>query len=120
FPDFGSDDWQAFARRTCTQRPDGTIAFAYDPAIARSVSGDQPDTVPPDLWPLWALLARTPVLVVRGALSDLLAAETVDEMGRRHPGPFAVAEVPRVGHAPLLTEPPALAAITAFLADHAG
>lgn len=120
FPDFGSDDWQAFARRTCTERPDGTIALAYDPAIARSVDGDQPATVPPDLWPLWDLLAQTPVLVVRGAMSDLLARATVAEMARRHPGPFAAVEVPRVGHAPLLTEPAALTAITAFLASHAG
>lgn len=120
FPDFGSADWEAFARRTCAEQPDGTIAFAYDPAIARSVGGDQPDTVPPDLWPLWDLLAQTPVLVVRGALSDLLAAETVETMRQRHPGPFAAVEVPRVGHAPLLNEPAALTAITDFLASHAG
>lgn len=119
FPDFGTEDWLAFARRTCVQQADGSIQFAYDPAIAQSVGGDQPATVPPDLWPLWALLAETPILVVRGALSDLLAADTVEDMARRHRGAFASVAVPRVGHAPLLDEPSALSAIRAFLARHA-
>jgi pimeloyl-ACP methyl ester carboxylesterase len=119
FPDFGPADWMAFARRACVEEPDGTIAFAYDPAIALSAGGADPATVPPDLWPLWELLAGKPVLVIRGALSDLLAADTVAEMRRRHPGPFTAIEVPRVGHAPVLDEPAALAAIRRFLADDA-
>jgi len=118
FPDYGSADWEAFARRIAHQNPDGTISFAYDPAIAQSVVGDDPQTVPPDLWPLWELLDAVPVLVVRGALSDLLSAATMQEMVRRHTGSYAGVEVPRVGHAPILDEPAALAAIEAFLKEH--
>lgn len=118
FPDFGGPDWLAFAHRTCRENPDGTVSFAYDPAIAKSIDGDDPQTVPADLWPLWDLLEGAPVLVVRGALSDLLSAQTVRDMAQRHAGPFAAVEVPRVGHAPMLDELPALAAISAFLREH--
>lgn len=114
-PDFGPQDWLTFARRTCRQTPEGTIRFAYDPAIATSTQGAQPATLPPDLWPLWDALAAMPVLVLRGGHSDLLAAATVSEMGRRHSGPFTSVEVPDRGHAPILDEPAALVALEAFL-----
>ena len=118
FPDFGPDDWLAFARRTCRETADGRVAFAYDPAIAESMKGAQPNTVPPDMWPLWDALAALPALVLRGALSDLLSPATVAEMRRRHAGPFAAVEVPGRGHAPLLDEPVAVEAIHAFLRAH--
>ncbi len=117
FPDFGGADWLSFARRTCRENADGTVSFAYDPAISQGMDGDAPQTVSPDLWPLWDLLDAAPVLVVRGALSDLLSAGTVREMAQRHAGPFAAVDVPRVGHAPILDELPALAAISAFLRE---
>lgn len=120
FVDFEDADWMAFARRTCREMPDGTVRFAYDPAIAVSISGDEPATVPPDLWPLWDMLDALPALVLRGALSDLLAPETVAQMGERHRGPFVGVEVPLRGHAPLLDEPAALSAILPFLREHVG
>ena len=119
FPDFGPQDWLAFARRTCREDAAGHVHFAYDPAIAASIKGSQPDSVPPDLWPLWDGLRAMPVLVLRGALSDLLSMATVREMAQRHQGPFTAIDVPRRGHAPLLDEPAALEAIHAFLRDHA-
>ncbi|MBT2186787.1 alpha/beta fold hydrolase [Sphingobium nicotianae] len=120
FPDFGLEDWLAFAHRTCREDGAGRIRFAYDPAIAQSIGGEEPATVPPDLWPLWDGLAVKPVLVLRGALSDLLAAQTVIGMDERHSGPFAAVEVPGRGHAPLLDEPEAREAIDAFLQAHLG
>lgn len=118
FPDYGDGQWDAFARRVARENADGSVSFAYDPAISESIAGDDPSTVPPDLWPLWDLLDAVPVLVVRGALSDLLSAATVEEMAHRHSGFYAAVEVPRVGHAPILDEPLALAAIEAFLKEH--
>ncbi|MDX3884750.1 MAG: alpha/beta hydrolase [Sphingomonas sp.] len=115
FPGFTAEDWLAFARRTCREDGDGAVRFAYDPAIAGSIGGDEPGTIPPDLWPLWDTLSAKPVLVVRGALSDLLSPATVAEMARRHGGPFAHVEVPSRGHAPLLDEPAALGAIEHWL-----
>ncbi|MGC1269497.1 MAG: alpha/beta hydrolase [Croceibacterium sp.] len=116
FPNFGDSDWLAFARRTCREVEGGRVAFAYDPAIAAAF-----DSVPaeqPDLWPLWAMLADKPVLVLRGALSDLLAPDTVARMAKEHSGPFVACDIPQRGHAPLLDEPEALAAITSFLKRH--
>ena len=117
FPDFGAADWQAWAQRACRELPDGRVEFAYDPAIASGFA-DVGDTPQEDLWPLWELLGKTPVLALRGALSDLLAADTLAEMEQRHAGPFSSLTVPGRGHAPLLNEPEAVAAITAFLEEH--
>ena len=117
FPDFGKEHWQAWARRTCRELPDGRVTFAYDPAISDGFA-DIGDTPQPDLWPLWDALGETPVLVIRGALSDLLAPDTVAEMKDRHKGPFAHVDVPNRGHAPLLNEAEAIGAIIPFLEEH--
>jgi pimeloyl-ACP methyl ester carboxylesterase len=117
FPDFTHTDWLRFARRTCRQQGDGTISFAYDPAIA---SGVQSTAVPPDIWPLWDALATVPVLLLRGEHSDVFSTATADAMAQRHSGEFTYIEVPGRGHAPLLDEPAALAAIDAFLAAQYG
>ena len=117
FPDFTEADWHAWAGRTCRVLPDERVAFAYDPAIADGFAdiGDEPQ---PDMWPLWDALGDTPVLVVRGALSDLLAEDTVEQMRTRHSGPFTHVEVPNRGHAPMLDEPVALVGIRDFLREY--
>ena len=115
---FGHADWLAFARRTCCELPDGRVQFAYDPAIASGMAGEDPATVPTDLWPVWDSLADIPMLALRGAKTDLLAAGTVTEMARRHPDNFTAVDVAGRGHAPILDEPEALAAIDGFLAAH--
>mgnify|MGYP006196379217 CR=1 FL=1 len=79
------------------------IHFAYDPAIAHALGPDA-EVTPPDLWPLWQIMGEKPVLVLRGALSDVLSAQTVERMAQVHPGPFAHADIPGRGHAPLLDE----------------
>jgi pimeloyl-ACP methyl ester carboxylesterase len=57
--------------------------------------------------------------VIRGALSDLLSAATVERMAREKPDLQSVT-VPNRGHTPLLDEPECIAAIDAFLTRHAG
>ncbi|MEO1038208.1 MAG: alpha/beta hydrolase [Pseudomonadota bacterium] len=108
----GADFWIAFAKRLCREREDGLIELDYDPQIAKPVQGG--DVAPPDLWPLFDALAATPLLLVRGEITDLLSLDTVDEMQRRCPD-MKRADVPGVGHAPLLTEPAAWSGIEAFL-----
>lgn len=117
FPGFQAGDWLDFARRTCREEADGSVVFAYDPAIARGFAGEG-EVAPPDLWPLWDALGSTPVLVIRGERSDLLSPAIVAAMRERHTGPMTAIEVPRRGHAPLLDEPAALAAIQPFLKEH--
>lgn len=115
FPNVTDDSfWETFARNNFEEK-NGRLIARYDPAIAEGISGEDATAVPPDLWPLWDGLGDVPVLVVRGALSDLLSAETVAEMGRRHPDNFAAVEIPHRGHAPMLDEDEAVAAIRSFL-----
>jgi pimeloyl-ACP methyl ester carboxylesterase len=121
FPDYGPEQWGAFARRLFTSK-DGVPVLDYDPAIAQAFKApDGGKAAPPvNLWPLFQGLAFTPqaqarpLLTLRGALSDLLAPGTVQKMKLMAPH-MAFAEVPRVGHAPMLDEPEALAALDAWL-----
>ena len=111
----GEAFWVAFAKRVCREKPSGEIVFDYDKNISKPVQAGA--AAPPDMWPLFDALAAKPLLLIRGALTDLLSEETVTEMSRRSPA-MARVDVPNVGHAPLLTEPSAKNAIDAFLAEH--
>jgi pimeloyl-ACP methyl ester carboxylesterase len=62
------------------------------------------------------LARKRPTLLVRGGLSDLVEAHQAEWMRKAAPD-MQYAEVPNVGHAPMLTEPEALAAIRTFLAQ---
>ena len=57
------------------------------------------------------------MLVIRGELSDLLSAATVERMARESPDLRHIT-VPNRGHAPLLNEPECVTAIDAFLERH--
>jgi pimeloyl-ACP methyl ester carboxylesterase len=112
FPNYRADDWLAAARRHC--REDGDmIVFDYDPAIADAF---RPLAAAPevDLWPLFAALAQKPLLIVRGAISELLSAETAQKMREAAPG-AAFVEVAGTGHAPMLDESDVVVAIDGFL-----
>ena len=75
-----------------------------------------PETTPlPDLSPLFQAIARKPVLVVRGSISNILSPAGVARMRELKPD-LDVAEVANVGHAPCLDEPEAWDAILDFLA----
>lgn len=116
-PDLADDDWLTFARRTCAEQPDGSIAFNYDPAIAQDFGSDEPSPRP-DLWHIWDTINAVPALILRGQFSDVLSPDTVNEMHRRHDGHFVSFTVPNRGHAPLLDEPEAVAEIEGFLQNH--
>ncbi|MGJ3230490.1 MAG: alpha/beta fold hydrolase [Oceanicaulis sp.] len=107
--------WLAFAKRICRETETGEIDFDYDKNISKPVQAG--NAAPPDLWPLFDALAAKPLLLIRGALTDLLSPATVAEMTRLAPHMERV-DVSNVGHAPLLTEPSAREAIDAFLAKH--
>jgi len=114
FPAWALDQWLVFAKRICKLNSNGRIVFDYDMRIA------EPFKLPGgatgfDLWGAFAGLKNVHSLVVRGALSDLLSAETVDRMTAENPAMESVI-VPNVGHAPTLEEPEAVAAIDQLLA----
>lgn len=112
FPDFTAEDWLNFARRTCRQTERG-VEPDYDPALGVPFAAGG-DAVAPDLWPAFRQLDAIPLLVIRGAMSNILDASTCDEMAVIHPTLQRV-ELSNRGHAPILDEPPALAAIQALL-----
>jgi pimeloyl-ACP methyl ester carboxylesterase len=114
FERYTHDDWVNMAKRNCRE-DNGEIRFDYDMAIAEAFKTTGP-TPHVDLWPFFAALAQKPLLVIRGAKSDLLTAATAARMQKAAPN-MNLAVVPGVGHAPELNEPEAVAAIDEFLAS---
>ena len=110
FPDFNSNDWHAMARDLYVQ--EGRVpVLDYDPAIALGLATG---TAAPILWPLFSMLDKKPMLVIRGEVSDILSVKTLAEMSRRLPNLISLT-VPRRGHAPTLNETAARDAIAQFL-----
>jgi pimeloyl-ACP methyl ester carboxylesterase len=104
--------WEHLVRTNVRQRDDGRWVVGYDPGIAVPFRA-QP--APPDLWPLWDAI-RCPTLVLRGEHSDLLSKSTATAMSER--GPRArVAEIPQVGHAPMLLSPAQIDIVVDFLRE---
>ena len=91
------EEWRQLASHGQRRDAAGQLRLAYDPAIGRAFSGELADV---DLWPLWDRVA-CPVLVLRGARSDLLLRATAETMTVRGPGARLV-EFPEAGHAPAL------------------
>jgi pimeloyl-ACP methyl ester carboxylesterase len=117
FPHYSEADWDAFARRIFRQQPDGEIGLDYDPDISVPIRAAGAKALVPNLWPSFRRLARKkPTLLVRGATSDLLSRDIADRMRKAAPS-MAYVEVPGVGHAPMLDEPEAKAAIFELLAE---
>lgn len=104
--------WRRMAELTYQPGPDRRWHPNWDIAIAKLLNRP-----PPDLWPMFGALSHLPVLLVRGAVSNILVSGTVSRMQAVHPG-MTVVSLPGIGHAPILTEPPALAAIQSFLAGN--
>lgn len=91
---------------------DGGLVWKIDPSIRRPPRGGTSQQRL-DLWVPFARIS-CPILVVRGADSDILSPLTARQMRTTHTD-VTVAEIPGVGHAPTLTEPESLAALKAFL-----
>ena len=112
YPTWNAGQWERYVRRIC--REDGsTIRFDYDMAIVdnfRRVAG-LPQV---DVWPLYQALDGRPVTILRGALSDLLSAETALAMvaALSH---AELVTVPDVGHTPSFEEPASQAALDRLL-----
>jgi pimeloyl-ACP methyl ester carboxylesterase len=113
FTRLSPEEWLAFARHTFKEDA-GRIVPDYDTKIATALADMDLEKPVPAMWKEFDALARVPILVVRGANSDLLSSATVAEMQRRHPQLKAI-EVPDQGHAPLLSEPPVIEQIAAFI-----
>ncbi|VWX52778.1 alpha/beta fold hydrolase [Novosphingobium sp. 9U] len=107
--------WIAAAKRVMTLGSNARIVFDYDMKIAEPFAQLDPAAEQYDMWPALDALRDKPVLILRGALSDLLSTTTLDRMLERLPGAEAVT-IPDVGHPPTLSEPGSEAAIDRLLA----
>ena len=109
------EQWLALTRPML--RPDGAgFKPHYDPAIAtpfRLITPELAHAGEAALWQAYDSL-RIPVLLLRGAQSDLLSPATAQAMTVRGPKARLV-EVAGVGHAPMLVQPDQVAVVTDFL-----
>jgi len=110
------DEWRRFTERSVRPVGGGEYGLAYDPGIAKAFSGKPQADI--DLWAVWDKV-RCPVLVLRGAESDLLTAATAEEMKHRGPG-CTVIEIPDCGHAPALMTQAQIGPVRAWLKGEAG
>lgn len=101
YPNFTNDDWEDFTRLLFADDGGKPVA-QYDPAIRKNFDAND-DQAAPVLWPVFKMMHSIPMVVLRGALSDILAAPTLERMAAEHPDLVAVT-VPDVGHVPLMKE----------------
>ncbi len=101
FGPLADEHWGHLARHSVGSSKDGRYALLYDPGIVHPLRSRPIADV--QFWEVWDRI-RCPVLVLRGASSDLLLPQTVAEMRTRGPR-IEVAELPEVGHAPALMAP---------------
>ena len=113
FPKLSDEDWLSSAQRAF-KHEGGVLVPTYDVNIAGTLKDVGAETPVLDLWPQFDALAQVPMMVIRGALSDLLSTETLEAMNARHPG-MRVVEIADQGHAPMLQDGPTLAAIEQFV-----
>jgi pimeloyl-ACP methyl ester carboxylesterase len=116
YPAWELPDWLRMAKRCMVIGTGGRIVFDYDMNIAEPFEAEQgPAPEPAVMWGMYEAVARRPLLVLRGAHSDILSGEVAARMKVRGAATELVT-VPGVGHAPTLDEDEAVAAIARLLA----
>jgi pimeloyl-ACP methyl ester carboxylesterase len=74
FPKLTAKQWLSAARRTWKQQA-GKLMLTYDPALAETLADFDIEHPLASLWNEFEALARAPVLVIRGARSDILRSD---------------------------------------------
>lgn len=113
FPAVDAAGWEVFARKTFADK-DGKPAIDYDPKLTKTLQTIDFDQPMPTMWPQFDGLSGIPLMVLRGANSDILSEDTVARMAERRPDMENV-QVDGAGHAPMLTETAILNRISAFI-----
>lgn len=107
-------EWAHLARHGWRHLPDGRLAPHYDPAIAAPFESSATGAV--DLAAVWSAV-RLPLLLLRGADSDILDAETAHEMATRPH--VRLVTLPGIGHAPALMARDQINLVRGFLDQRA-
>jgi pimeloyl-ACP methyl ester carboxylesterase len=106
-------DWEAYAKITFTDAV-GRIGPRYDQNLMKTLIDLDLEQPLPSMWPQFDGLAHVPLLILRGANSDLLSVATLNEMKTRHPDAQTYT-VQGQGHAPLLLDQETITRICAFV-----
>ena len=116
FGPHSEEDWLALTLPMLKSTDNGGYGLHYDPAIGVPMQGMTPAHAEQGAQVMWsvydAITAQT--LLVRGAQSDLITAQTAQQMQKR--GPFAQwIELEGVGHAPTFVADDQVAIARKFL-----
>jgi pimeloyl-ACP methyl ester carboxylesterase len=108
--------WREFTLQSVNAVAEGGYALKYDPSISVGIRAGALTDV--DVWSYWEQV-KVPVLVLRGAESDMLLPETAAQMAKRGPGADVV-EIPNCGHPPSLRVPEQVAVVETWLRQPKG
>ncbi|MER9265659.1 MULTISPECIES: alpha/beta hydrolase [unclassified Mesorhizobium] len=100
FPALTDADWERMASAFYREAKEGFLPD-FDPKLVDTLAGLDLTQPLPDLWPQFDALAAVPMLVIRGANSKLLSAETLEQMRTGH-ADIETITVDGQGHAPFL------------------
>ena len=114
FGEHTPEEWEIYNGPMLVQR-DGQWVMHYDPNIAVPFASVNPIMAKAGEVAMWHAFKQIhiPMLIVRGADSDLLSAATVAEMCKVNPYARSI-EIPNVGHAPAFVKPEQIALAKEF------
>ena len=105
--------WQHIFTHSIQTQPDGCFCLAYDPAILSALpKTEKVEDI--NMWSMWEALKVIPILLIRGARSDILLSETAQFMQSQHPQ-LELQEIANTGHAPALVADDQIATIVNWL-----
>jgi pimeloyl-ACP methyl ester carboxylesterase len=121
FGPLSDKQWRQVIQHGTTRKGDGSYVLSFDPAIMTHMPSGGVAGVEfgseflsgIDLWPTFDAI-ECPVLVIRGAESNLLLKNTAEEMTRRGPRAKLV-QFAGIGHAPWLKSPDQIGVVRDFL-----
>jgi pimeloyl-ACP methyl ester carboxylesterase len=108
-------EWAAYAKATFTDDY-GRFGPRYDQNLMKPLEAFDLEQPLPTCWPQFDGLRDIPLLVIRGANSDLFSPVTLDAMTARHKACESYI-VEGQGHAPLLLDQRSIERICAFVAS---
>lgn len=104
------EQWRRLTETSVRRLPDGKLTPHYDPNMVMQFVHHPRDY---DQWEAWDAI-DVPTLCLRGETSDLLLADTAEEMRKRGPRAVVVT-IAGCGHAPALNVPDQFALVERFL-----
>ena len=113
FAGVSPEEWERYARRSFIETPQGVV-LRYDPELSHTLDAVTPEMEPLDYWKEFEALAKAPLLVLRGANSDILTADILERMKTAAPG-MRTHIVEGQGHAPLLMDEATLVRVEDFI-----